>query len=161
MSWREVRAVSGQAPRLTLRYESRAPEETQRIGEALGRRLMAGDVVATFGELGAGKTCFLQGLVRGLGVAEGATSPTFVLINHYRGRLPVHHVDAYRTEGLTELLDLGLEELFYGDGVTVVEWADKLVPLLPPHAITVRISGVGDEPREIVIEGLPEGVSLS
>lgn len=143
------------------RYESRSPEETQRLGEALGRRLKAGDVVAAIGELGAGKTCFLQGLVRSLGVAETATSPTFVLVNHYRGRLPVYHVDAYRTQSLTELLDLGLEEFFYGDGVTVVEWADKLLALLPPHAITVRLSGLGDEPREIVVEGLPEGVSLS
>lgn len=140
---------------------SRSAEETRGIGERLGRRLGPGDVVATIGELGAGKTCFLQGLVRGLGVEETATSPSFVLVNQYRGRLTVYHVDAYRTESLTELLDLGLDELFYGDGVTVVEWADKLLPLLPSHAITVRISGLGDEPREIVIEGLPAAVSLS
>lgn len=146
---------------MKLRYESRSPEETQRLGEALGRRLKAGDVVATIGELGAGKTCFLQGLARGLGVTETATSPTFVLINQYRGRLPVYHVDAYRTTSLTELLDLGLEEFFYGEGVTVVEWADKLLPLLPPHAVTVRISGLGDEPREIVIEGVPEDLPPS
>ena len=137
---------------MKLRYESRSAEETRQIGEALGKRLKPGDVVATIGELGAGKTCFLQGLVRGLGVTETATSPTFVMINQYRGRLPVYHLDAYRTESLTELLDLGLEEFFYGDGVTVVEWADKLLPLLPPHAITVTITGLGDEPRQIVIE---------
>src|SRR5262249_34350591 len=101
--------------------------------------------------LGAGKTCFVQGIVRGLGVRTGATSPTFVLVNEYRGRLPVHHVDAYRTESFTELLDLGLAELFDGDGVTVVEWADKLRPLLPARAIEVTITGVGDEPREITI----------
>ena len=147
--------MRGEAPQVKLRYESRSPEETQRIGEALGERLKAGDVVATIGELGAGKTCFLQGLVRALGVTETATSPTFVLINQYRGRLPVYHVDAYRTESLTEILDLGLEELFDGEGVTVVEWADKLLLLLPSRAIVVRISGLGDEPREIVIEGLP------
>lgn len=141
-----------------LRYESRSPEETRQIGQALGERLKAGDVVATVGELGAGKTCFLQGLVQGLGVTETATSPTFVLINQYRGRLPVYHLDAFRTQSLTELLDLGLEELFGGEGVTVVEWADKLLPLLPSHAITVRISGLGDEPREILIEGLPDDV---
>ena len=144
-----------------LRYASESSEETQRIGEALGRRLGPGDVVATVGELGTGKTCFLQGLVRGLGVQETATSPTFVLINHYRGRLPVHHLDAYRTESLTELLDLGLEEFLYGDGVTVVEWADKLLPLLPPRTIVVTIAGLGGEPREISIEGLPEDVSSS
>jgi len=144
---------------LKLRYESRSAEETRQIGEALGKRLKPGDVVATIGELGAGKTCFLQGLVRGLGVTETATSPTFVLINQYRGRLPVYHLDAFRTESLTELLDLGLEEFLYGDGVTVVEWADKLLPLLPAHAIVVTISGLGDEPREILIQGLAQDMA--
>ncbi len=80
-----------------------------------------------------------------------ATSPTFVLINEYRGRVPVHHVDAYRTASLAELQDLGLPELFAGGGVTVVEWADKLLALLPPDAIEVTIEGVGDEPRRITI----------
>lgn len=141
------------------RYESRSPEETRRIGEALGERLKAGDVVATIGELGAGKTCFLQGVVRGLGVTETATSPTFVMINQYRGRLPVYHLDAYRTASLTELLDLGLEEILFGEGVTVVEWAEKLLPLLPSHTITVSISGLGDEPREILIEGVPAEIA--
>jgi len=133
------------------RFESRSPEETQAIAASLAEELGPGDVVALTGELGAGKTCFAQGLARGLGVAGRAVSPTFVLVNEYRGRLPVHHVDAYRTESLTELLDLGLDELFAGDGVTVVEWADKLLPLLPPHAVHVLIEGVGDEPRAITI----------
>jgi tRNA threonylcarbamoyladenosine biosynthesis protein TsaE len=133
------------------RVESRSPEETAAAGERLAVRLGPGDVVALTGELGAGKTCFTQGLARGLGVVGRAVSPTFVLVNEYRGRLPVHHVDAYRTESLTELLDLGLDELFAGDGVTVVEWADKLLPLLPPDTIHVHIEGVGDEPRVITV----------
>jgi tRNA threonylcarbamoyladenosine biosynthesis protein TsaE len=107
--------------------------------------------VALTGALGAGKTCFVQGLARGLGVATVATSPTFVLINEYRGRLPVHHVDAYRTSSLTELLDLGLLETFDADGVTLVEWADKLLPLLPARTVHVHIDGLGDEPRTIEI----------
>lgn len=131
---------------------SRSPEETQAVGERLGARLEPGAVVACIGALGAGKTCFLQGLARGLGVESPVTSPTFVLVNQYRGRLPVYHVDAYRTESLSELLDLGIEELLHGDGVTVIEWADKLVPLLPSHTITVTITGLGDEPRRIAIE---------
>ncbi len=135
---------------------SHSPEETQAAGARLGARLRAGDVVACIGELGAGKTCFLQGLARGLGVETDVTSPTFVLVNQYRGRLPVYHVDAYRTESLTELVDLGLEEMLHGDGVTVIEWADKLLPLLPPSTITVTITGLGDQPREIVIDG-PDG----
>lgn len=131
--------------------ESRSPEATESVGAQLAESLEPGDVVALTGELGAGKTCFTQGLARGLGVAGHAVSPTFVLVNEYRGRVPVHHVDAYRTSSLTELLDLGLEELFDGEGVTVVEWADKLSPLLPPRTIHVHIEGVGDEPRVITI----------
>lgn len=135
---------------------SRSPEETQAIGRRLGARLGPGAVIACTGELGAGKTCFLQGLARGLGVTTDVTSPTFVLINQYRGRLPVYHLDAYRIGSLTELVELGIEEMLHGDGVTVIEWADKLLPLLPAHTIHVSISGLGDEPRQIVIEE-PEG----
>ena len=130
---------------------SGTPEETAALGEALGRTLGPGDVVALYGELGSGKTCLVQGLVRGLGVTSPATSPTFVLVNEYRGRLPVHHVDAYRTGSLTELMDLGLLDLMGGDGVTLLEWADRAEPLLPARTIRVRIEGVGDEPREISV----------
>jgi tRNA threonylcarbamoyladenosine biosynthesis protein TsaE len=137
------------------RLVSSSPAETRDVGERLGARLRPGDVVACIGELGAGKTCFIQGLARGLGVTGDVTSPTFVLVNEYRGRLPVHHLDAYRTESLTELADLGIEEMLHGDGVTVIEWADKLRPLLPRDAIVVTISGLGDEPREILIDGPP------
>jgi len=130
---------------------SQSPEETEAAGERLGRTLGPSDVVGLIGELGAGKTCFVQGLTRGLGVTVHATSPTFVLVNEYRGRLPVHNVDAYRTTTVTELADLGLEEMIDGDGVTVIEWAEKARPLLPARTIYVRIDGVGDEPRTITI----------
>jgi tRNA threonylcarbamoyladenosine biosynthesis protein TsaE len=133
-------------------HSSASADETAAAGEALGRTLVAGDVVALYGELGAGKTCFVQGLARGLDVAGHATSPTFVLVNEYRGRLPVHHVDAYRTASLGELIDLGLHDIIGGDGVTLLEWADKAEPLLPARTVRVRIEGVGDEPRVIAIE---------
>ena len=143
---------------MTTSFVSDTPEATAAAGERLGARLGPGDVVGLTGELGAGKTCFVQGLVRGLGVTTAATSPTFVLVNEYRGRLPVHHVDVYRTQSLTELLDLGLEELLAGGGVTLVEWADRCEPLLPPRTIRVHIDGVGDEPRRITIsEGKTDG----
>jgi tRNA threonylcarbamoyladenosine biosynthesis protein TsaE len=132
-----------------------SPEETAAAGERLGARLGPGDVVALTGELGAGKTCFVQGLVHGLGVTTGATSPTFVLVNEYRGRLPVHHVDVYRTQSLTELLDIGLAEMLGGDGVTLIEWADRCEPLLPARTVRVHIDGVGDEPRRISITPSP------
>lgn len=131
---------------------TRRPEDTEAAGEEIAARLHPGDVVALSGELGSGKTCFVRGLVRGLGAATAATSPTFVLVNEYRGRLPVYHVDAYRTEHLDELVDLGLLDLLGGDGVTVIEWAEKCEPLLPARTVRVAIEGVGDEPRRITIE---------
>jgi len=133
-------------------HRSATPEDTAALGEALARTLGPGDVVALYGELGSGKTCFVQGLVRGLGVTTVATSPTFVLVNEYRGRLPIHHVDVYRTGSLTELVDFGLLDMMGGDGVTLLEWADRAEPLLPPRALKVRIEGVGDDPRAITIE---------
>ena len=129
-----------------------SPEETEAAGVRLGATLKSGDVVALTGELGAGKTVFVQGLARALGVGTAATSPTFVLVNEYRGRVPVHHVDAYRTTSLAELMDLGIEEMMDGDGITVIEWAERVEPLLPARAVRVRIAGVGDEPRTIVVE---------
>jgi tRNA threonylcarbamoyladenosine biosynthesis protein TsaE len=128
-----------------------SPEETAAAGEELAADLGPGDVVALTGQLGAGKTCFVQGVVRGLGATTGATSPTFVLVNEYRGRVPVHHVDVYRTHSLTELLDIGLEEMLGGPGVTLIEWADRCEPLLPAHTVRVHIDGLGDEPRRITI----------
>ena len=126
-------------------------DETRRAGEALGRTLGPGDVVALSGELGAGKTCFVQGLARGLHASTWPTSPTFVLVNEYRADLPIHHVDAYRTDGPAEMIDIGLLELIDGEGVTVIEWADKVAALLPERTIHVAIEGLGDGPRTITL----------
>jgi tRNA threonylcarbamoyladenosine biosynthesis protein TsaE len=136
----------------TAEFVTQSADETERVGERLGHRLVPGDVVALSGQLGAGKTCFIRGLARGLGVTQGVSSPTFVIVNQYTGRMPIFHIDAYRTESLTELLDIGFDEYVSGDSVTVIEWSDKLEPLLPPGAIRVRISGLGDEPRTIRID---------
>jgi tRNA threonylcarbamoyladenosine biosynthesis protein TsaE len=136
---------------LTTRLVTRSSEETEKAGERLAATLVPGDVVAVTGELGAGKTCLISGIVRGLGVSRGASSPTFVLVNHYRGRLPVFHLDAYRTESLSEVLDLGFDEYLTAGGVMLIEWADKLAPLIPPRAIWVHLDGLGDEPREITL----------
>ena len=130
---------------------STSPEETQAAGERLAHTLIPGDVVALSGELGAGKTCFVQGLACGLDATTWATSPTFVLINEYRGRLPIHHVDAYRVSGPADMIDIGLLDLIDADGVTLIEWPDNVRALLPPRTIDVSIDGVGEEPRTITI----------
>lgn len=126
-------------------------EETRAAGEALARTLRPGDVVGLTGDLGAGKTCFVQGLARGLHAAAWPTSPTFVLVNEYRADLSIHHVDTYRVSGPADMIDIGLLELIDGDGVTVIEWADTVASLLPDRTIHVAIAGVGDEPRTITI----------
>ena len=130
---------------------SSGPDETQAIAERFALGLGPGAVIGLTGELGAGKTCFVQGLVRGLGVTTRATSPTFVLVNEYRGRLPVHHVDAYRVAGPAEMVDIGLPELIDGDGITLIEWADRVEPLLPARTIRVHLDGLSDNPRTITI----------
>jgi tRNA threonylcarbamoyladenosine biosynthesis protein TsaE len=136
---------------VTISTES--ADETRAAGERLARTLGPGDVVALTGDLGAGKTCFVQGVVQGLGAGTWATSPTFVLVNEYGGDLPLHHVDAYRVAGPDEMVDVGLLDLIDGDGVTLIEWADRVAALLPERTIHVAIEGVGDEPRRISIRG--------
>jgi tRNA threonylcarbamoyladenosine biosynthesis protein TsaE len=130
-------------------------EATRALAAQIARRATPGTVVALSGDLGAGKTCFIQGLAAALGVEGPVTSPTFVLIVEHAGRLPLYHVDLYRTESIEEIRGLGLEELLDGSGVTAIEWAEKAELLLPPRTVHVRIRGAGDEPRVIEIEGTP------
>ncbi len=119
---------------------SHSREETTALGEALGRRLQPGDVVVLRGTLGAGKTVLAQGVGRGLGVREAVISPTFTLLReYYSGRLPLYHVDAYRLAGPAEAHTFGLDEYLYGDGVTVVEWGERVEPLLPPERLEVEL----------------------
>jgi tRNA threonylcarbamoyladenosine biosynthesis protein TsaE len=114
-------------------------------------------VVALSGDLGAGKTCFIQGLAAGLGVEGPVTSPTFIMIAEHAGRLPLYHVDLYRTESLEEIRGLGLEELMDGPGITAIEWAEKAELLLPLRAVRVHIRGAGNEPRIVEIAGALPG----
>ncbi|MGH7265500.1 MAG: tRNA (adenosine(37)-N6)-threonylcarbamoyltransferase complex ATPase subunit type 1 TsaE, partial [Candidatus Rokuibacteriota bacterium] len=133
-------------------------EETRDIAARLGRHARPGDVVALYGDLGSGKTCFIQGLAAGLDVEGPVTSPTFILIaEHTGGRLPLYHVDLYRTGGLEEIRALGLEEILGGRGVTAIEWAEKAEALLPAGTVRVRLEGAGEESRTIEVDGLPEG----
>jgi tRNA threonylcarbamoyladenosine biosynthesis protein TsaE len=146
-------------PRVARHLTAASAEATREIGAALGRAAGPGDVLALSGDLGAGKTCLVQGVAAGLGAAGPVTSPTFILVNEHVGRLVLYHVDLYRTDSLEEIRALGLEELFDGDGLTVVEWAEKAEAILPPRAVWVRIQGAGDEPRGIDLEGPPRLLS--
>ena len=137
------------------RVESRSPDETRAIAAELAARLSPGALVALTGELGSGKTCFVQGLAAGLGVGpeRRVNSPTFTILKEYGGRLPFYHFDAYRLRGSDELAAIGCEEYFYGEGVTAVEWADKVEEVIPPTAVRVEMIITGERKREIVITG--------
>lgn len=137
--------------RVAIRIESRSAEETLRTGAELGRRLQPGDALLLTGDLGAGKTTLTQGVAQGLDVAERPRSPTFVMATEYRGRLPLYHLDLYRVEDLGELGDLGLDEYLNGDGVTVVEWADRAPPAFPERGVWIAMGVSGEDTRDITI----------
>jgi tRNA threonylcarbamoyladenosine biosynthesis protein TsaE len=125
-------------------YESRSPEDTARLARQLGERAFAGMLITLDGDLGAGKTTFSQAFAAAIGVKEPVNSPTFTLIKEYEGdAFPFYHMDAYRLS-LMEADDLGLDEYFYGDGVTLLEWAERIEPMLPPERLEMRLE-VGTE----------------
>ena len=127
-------------------------EDTQALGEQLGRLLNAGDVVAFSGELGSGKTTFIQGLARGLGRDSGTIkSPTFVLMREYPGATPLVHIDGYRLEGAAAVSWLDMDLLFSPRKITVIEWADRFVGLLPSEYVEVRLSHVSTNRRRVQI----------
>ena len=119
----------------------------------IGCQLNPGDVVALIGDLGVGKTCLTQGIARGAGVYQDQTvnSPSYILINEYEGKIPVYHIDLYRLQRLEDIVALGLEEYFSGDGICVIEWADRMGELLPESYIQVRITGEDEFTREIEV----------
>jgi tRNA threonylcarbamoyladenosine biosynthesis protein TsaE len=114
-----------------------SPAETKQLAGRLAGKLGAGSVLALHGELGSGKTCFVQGLAEALSVAEVVNSPTFTIINEYRGRCRLYHVDLYRINSVAELETLGLEDYLGGDGITAIEWPEKISSLLPENTIHV------------------------
>lgn len=137
-----------------LRLFSKSAEDTYKIGERLGQLLFPGSIVCLTGDLGAGKTAFTQGIGKGLGISEHIVSPTYTIINEYTsGRIPLYHFDVYRLGSSDEMYELGCDEYFYGDGATVLEWADNVDDVIPNEKlwITIRKLENPDE-REIVFK---------
>jgi tRNA threonylcarbamoyladenosine biosynthesis protein TsaE len=131
---------------------SSSPDETRAIAAAIGPALRAADVVLLSGDLGAGKTCFVQGAAEALGVTTRVTSPSFVLVREYEGRrVRIVHVDVYRLDTLQELIDLGYEEIFAPDAVLFIEWGDAVGGLLPESCLEVELQISDDDRRRIVI----------
>ncbi|MGE5592118.1 MAG: tRNA (adenosine(37)-N6)-threonylcarbamoyltransferase complex ATPase subunit type 1 TsaE [Betaproteobacteria bacterium] len=120
-------------------FQTSSPHDTRRLGEALGRLLGPGDVVCLEGELGAGKTVFVQGVAAGMGVRGRVASPTFTIIHEHPGKVPLYHVDAYRLEGVEDAGTVGIEECLYGRGAVAVEWPQRIQELLPDERLDVVI----------------------
>jgi tRNA threonylcarbamoyladenosine biosynthesis protein TsaE len=130
-------------------------DETRELGAAVSSLARPGDVLVLAGDLGAGKTAFVQGFGRGLGVPDRITSPTFTLVHVYEGRVPVYHLDVYRLEQLSEALDLGLAEMLDDGGVVLIEWGDAILPVLPHDYLEVRITfGPEDDDRYLAFQAV-------
>ena len=130
--------------------ETRSVTETLEFGGRLAQELQRGDVIALSGELGAGKTALVKGLARGLGITVEVTSPTFTLIHEYAGgRLALCHIDLYRLDTVPQALAIGIEDYLNGPGVTVIEWAERIGSLLPPHTTRIRMENLGENTRRI------------
>ena len=123
------------------------------MGAALAELLLPGDVVSLTGDLGAGKTTFVQGAARGLGVTDQVASPTFVLVREYRGDVPVYHLDVYRLDRMQEVIDLGFEDLLDPAGVVFVEWGDAILPLLPDEHLRVELRSQDGDARRLSFTG--------
>ena len=123
-----------------MTIESFSPQQTESIGFELGQKAKAGDIYCLSGDLGVGKTVFTRGFAKGLGVEEEyITSPTFTIINEYKGRLNLYHFDVYRIGSIEEMDDTGYEEYFFGDGVCLIEWAELIEEIIPPEAVWINI----------------------
>jgi tRNA threonylcarbamoyladenosine biosynthesis protein TsaE len=138
------------AARETFSRITRSPEETRRLGENIGRELSGGEVLALSGELGAGKTTLVQGIAKGLGVQTPyVASPTFILVGTHFGRVVLHHVDLYRLDGAAQAEEMGLLDYVSNDAVTVIEWSDRALSILPAERLTVTLKMLSEDDREI------------
>ncbi len=135
---------------------TKGPRQTKNVGKILGKILKGGEVICLTGGLGSGKTCLTQGISLGLSVKERyITSPTFIIVNEYKGRLPLYHIDLYRIEDPEEIDSLGISEYFYKGGVAVIEWAERAKDRLPAEKMTIELKFKGPSERELIFN--PEG----
>lgn len=136
-------------------YETNSYDETQKVAEEIAKTLNGGEFIAMYGDLGAGKTAFVQGLAKALGVKGHVTSPTFTIVNEYFGRLPLYHFDVYRIADPDEMYEIGYDEYINGDGVCIVEWAELIEDLFPEKYIKLTILKAeenGTDYRKIILE---------
>ncbi len=138
---------------------SNSAAQTIEIGKRIGIQLQKGDILAMQGTLAAGKTTMTKGIADALGVTETITSPTFCLISEYEGKIPLYHIDVYRLNGIDDFVDLGADDMLYGNGVTIIEWSEKIMDELPDSTIIIKIDTSKNKKtdRIITIENWPYG----
>lgn len=135
-----------------LTFYTSSAEETIELGKKIGALLEKGDVIALQGTLAAGKTTITKGIALALGIDEEITSPTFCLISEYYGKMPLYHMDVYRLEGTEDFINLGTDDMIYGDGVSLIEWSEKIMDELPASTIIIKLTPQEDGGRKIEIE---------
>ncbi len=142
---------------MKVSFQSDSVEATRELGRAIGANARPGDILLLTGGLGAGKTTLTQGILWGLGSEEYARSPTFVLVNEYEARIPVYHMDLYRLDSFEEIDGLGLEDYLFGDGVCVIEWADKAQGYFPVDHVDISIETISDSARTLTLDADYDG----
>ncbi len=140
-----------------LTFTTKTPEETIELGRKIGRLLKKGDIIAMQGTLAAGKTTITKGIAESLGVLDTITSPTFCLISEYEGKMPLYHMDVYRLEGTDDFENLGTDDMLYGDGVSIIEWSEKIMDALTKKTIILKLEPQDDGSRIISIENWKNG----
>lgn len=140
-----------------ITFTTTSAEETVELGKKIGSFLKKGDIIAMQGTLGAGKTTITKGIAQALGINETITSPTFCLISEYEGKMPLYHMDVYRLDGAEDFANLGTEDMLYGEGVSIIEWSEKIMEELPHKTIILKLEPQDDGARTITIENWPYG----
>ena len=140
-----------------MNFVTSSPEETVELGKKIGSLLKSGDVIAMQGTLAAGKTTITKGIAAALGVDDTITSPTFCLISEYQGKMPLYHMDVYRLNGAEDFAELGTDEMIYGNGVSVIEWSEKIMTELPKKTILLKITPQEDGTRLTEIDNWQNG----
>ena len=141
-----------------LTFFTHSADETTALGYKIGKKLKKGDIIAMQGTLAAGKTTITKGIAQALDISEENTSPTFCLISEYYGKMPLYHMDVYRLDGTEDFINLGVDDMLYGDGVCIIEWSEKIMDELPKNTIILRILPQDDNSRKIEIENFNETI---
>ncbi len=140
-----------------ITFTTNSAEETIELGKKIGSLLQKGDIIAMQGTLAAGKTTITKGIAEALGVKDTITSPTFCLISEYEGKMPLYHMDVYRLDGAEDFANLGTEDMLYGEGISIIEWSEKIMEELPKKTIILKLTPHENGTRTITIENWPHG----